>query len=347
MAAQTVTGLDIGLSSFKVVVLSHNEKPPKLISLGQIASPQPGIISEADLDLEAVANAIKNLIEEIKPSSKDVVIALPESRIFTRVIYDLPYLTNDELAQAIRYAAEEFVPMPIQDVNLNYQVIFRSAEKGPKSRTIVFVVASPKNIVEKYLKVLDLAGLRVAAIETETIASTRAIVGDNQFSPTSMIISLGSTTTDYAIVSEGLILLTRSIATGGVALTRAIAQAFNFELIQAEEYKKVYGLLEDQLEGKLYHALKPIVDVILAEARRVIQAHELQNPQKPVKRIVFSGGGAMLPGLVIYFANALGLEVQQADPWLTVSKDANLKTKLAADAPTYSVAVGLALRDLK
>lgn len=346
MAAQTVTGLDIGLSSIKVVVLSHNEKPPKLLSLGQIASPQPGIVSEADLDLEAVANAIKNLITEINPPNKDVVIALPESRIFTRVVYDLPFLTNDELAQAIRYASEEFVPMPIIDVNLNYQVIYRSPEKGPKSRTVVFVVASPKKIVEKYLKVINMSGLKVQAIETETIASTRSIVGDNQFAPTSLTISLGSTTTDFAVVSEGLILLTRSIATGGVALTRAIAQVFNFELIQAEEYKKVYGLLEDQLEGKLYNALKPIVDVILAETRRVIQSHEMQNPQKPVKRIVFTGGGALLPGLVIYFANSLGLEVQQADPWLVVSKDPKLKTKLASNAPTYSVAVGLALRDL-
>ncbi len=347
MAARSIIGLDIGLSSIKAVVLSHNEKPPRLVSLGQIASPQPGIISEADLDLEAVANAIKNLVSELKSPSKDVVIALPESKIFTRVVYDLPFLTNEELSQAIRYAAEEFVPMPIQDVNLNYQIIYRSPDKGPKARTVVFVVASPKNVVDKYVKVINMTGLKVEAIETETIASTRAIVGDNQFSPTTLIISLGSTTTDLAVISEGLILLTRSIATGGVALTRVIAQAFNFELIQAEEYKKVYGLLEDQLEGKLYHVLKPVVDVILTETRRVIQAHEMQNPQKPVKRLVFSGGGAQLPGLVIYFANSLGLEVQQADPWLNVSKDPNLKAKLASDASTYSIAVGLALKEQK
>lgn len=346
MAAQYVTGLDIGLSSIKVVVLSHREKPQRLISLGHVNAPQPGIISDADLDLESVATAIKNLMNEIKPPNKDVVVALPESKIFTRVVYDLPFLTNEELAQAIRYAAEEFVPMPIQEVNLNYQVIYRSPQKGPKSRTVVFVVASPKNLIDKYLRVLGMAELKPLAIETELIAATRALVGSNQFSPTTLIIQLGAATTDFAIVSDGLILLTRSIPTGGAALTRAISQAFNFELIQAEEYKKVYGLLEDQLEGKLFQSLKPIVDVVLNETKRVIQGHESQNPQRPVKRIVLSGGGAQLPGLVIYFANTLGLEVQEADPWFTISKDPSLKTKLASNGAQFSVAVGLAQREV-
>lgn len=345
MAAQVKIGLDIGLSSIKVVILSHKEKPPRLISLGHIASPQPGIISDADIDLEALASTIKHLFEEIKSPQKEVIIALPESRVFTRVIYDLPFLTDDELAQAIRYAAEEFVPMPIGDVNLNYQVIYRSPTKGSKSRTVVFVVASPKKLVNKYIQLLTLAELKPVAIETELIAAARALVSINEFSPTTLIIQFSATTTDFAIVSEGLILLTRSISTGGMALTRAVAQAFNFELIQAEEYKKVYGLLEDQLEGKLFQVLKPIVDVILSEARRVIQAHESQNPLKSIKRVVLSGGGAQLPGIVIYFANSLGLEVQEADPWLAVSKDNSIKSKLTTDAQAYSVAVGLALRE--
>lgn len=346
MAARSVTGLDIGVSSIKAVTLTHKENPPKLLSFGTIPSPQPGIISDADLDLEAVATSIKNLVEELKPPTRDVIVALPESHIFTRVVYDLPYLTNDELAQAIKYAAEEFVPMPIEQVNLNYQIIYRSPEKGPKSRTVVFVVASPKTLVDKYLKVLTMADLKPLAIETELIGSARSLVSYNPFSPTTLVVELGATTTDFAVVSEGLILLTRSIATGGVAITRAIAQSLNFELVQAEEYKKVYGLLEDQLEGKLYQIVKPIMDVVISEAKKVIQGHEVQNPQRAVKRVVLTGGGAQLPGVVIYFATGLGLEVQEADPWVSVSADPVMKKKLSSQNPLYSVAVGLALREV-
>lgn len=345
MASSVRVGVDIGFSSIKCVIVSQDQKPPKLLSLGHIAAPQPGIVSDADLDLEAVASAIKSLMNEVKAPTREVVIALPESRIFTRVIYDLPYLSNEELAQAIKYAAEEFVPMPIQDVNLYYQVLFRSDKKAPNSKTVVFVIAAAKTLINKYLKICQTADVKPIAIETEMIASARSLVGSNPFSPTTLIVQLGALTTDYAIISEDLILLTRSISTGGIALTRAISQTFNFEIVQAEEYKKVYGLLEDQLEGKLFQVLKPIVDVIVNEAKRVIEAHESQNKQRLVKRVVLSGGGASLPGLVKYFTNILGLEVQEADPWYPLTFEPGIKSKLTAEGPAYSVAVGLALRE--
>lgn len=344
MAAQDKLGLDIGYSSVKAVVLSHTQSPPKLVSLGHIAAPMPGIMSESELDLQSVAVAIKNLIQEIDPPTKDVVIALPEQKIFTRVVYDLPFLSDEELSQAIRYAAEEFVPMPIQEVNLYYQVIFRSPKKEPNSRTVVFVIAAPKVLIDKYIKVVQMADLKIVAIETDMIAAARALVSFNSYSPTTLLIQLGASNTDYAIVSDGLILLTRSIATGGAALTRAIAQSFNFEVVQAEEYKKVYGLLEDQLEGKLFKTLKPVIEVIANEAKRVILAHETQNRQRPVKRVVLTGGGAHLPGLVSFFTNFLGLEVQEADPWTAINMDPAMKNKLSGEAAFYSVAVGLAMK---
>lgn len=346
MAAQFTLGIDIGISTIKAVVLSHKTKPVSLISLGRIASPQPGIISDAELDMEAVSNALKSLVNEVKaPSSANVIFSLPESRIFTRVVYDLPYLTDNELTQAIKYAAEEFVPMPIQDVNLNYQVIYRSPKKDAQSRTIVFVVATPKSLVNKYIAILDKADLKPYAIETEMIATTRMLTSGNPYAPTSLIIHMGTTTTNFAIVSEGLIFLTRSIGTGSLALTRTIAQSFDFEIAQAEEYKKVYGLMEDQLEGKLFQTLKPIMEVISNEAKRVIQSHEMQNRQRPVKLVILSGGGAKLPGVIKYFTNNLGLEVQESDPWQGIAVDPNLKSKIMADGPSYAIAAGLALRN--
>jgi type IV pilus assembly protein PilM len=340
---KTVIGLDIGVASIKVVALNHDSNPPRLISLGSIATPQPGMLSEAGVELESVGTAIKKLISSARIEQKEVVAALPESKVFTRVIDDLPYLSDKELLSAIRYAAEEFIPMPVSEVDLNWQVLSRAKDK--KSRTVVFVIATPKSVVKKYISVLAMAGLTPVALETEIIASTRSLVGSNPFSPTSLIIQNGSTTTDFAVVSKGLILLTRSISTGGAALTRALAQEFNFELPQAEEYKKVYGLLSDQLEGKVFEGLKPVIDVIVDETKRVIQAFQLRNPQNPIKRIILSGGGAKLPGLVLYMANNLGLEVQEADPWYFVSRDESLKAKLVQEGSLYSVAAGLALRD--
>lgn len=342
--AKITVGLDIGFSGIKVVALLKDKDQFKLVSLGSIPSPQPGILSDNDSDLEALANTIKQLFAAAKIETKDVVVALPESRVFTRIIDDLPYLNDNELSSTIRYAAEEFIPMPLSEVNLNWQVLVRSDSKGKNTKTVVLVIASPKNVVAKYLKVLDLAGLHPKVLETEIIAVTRSLVGNNPFSPSSLIIQFGATTTDFATVSKGLIWLTRSISTGGMALTRSLAQHFNFEVAQAEQYKRIYGLSEDQLEGKVFEALKPVVDIIAGEARRVIQAFQTKYSD-PIKRIVVSGGGAKMPGLVIYLANILGLEVQEADPWYSIIKEKESIARLAQDAPSYSVAVGLALRE--
>lgn len=341
--ARISVGLDIGFKAIKVVALTHHDNPPKLVSLGLINSPIPGMASDQDIELEQVGSAIKKLMEAAKITDKQIVGALPESRVFSRVIDDLPYLSNNELPSAIKYASEEFIPMPIAEVELNWQVLARSSEKPGK--TIVFVVATPKNLVNKYVRVSKMAGLSLRALETELIALTRAIAGNNPFSPTSLIVQLGAATTDFAVVSSGLILLTRSIATGGMALSRAISQHFNFEMPQAEEYKKVYGLLSDQLEGQVYKALREVTDVILEETKRVIRAYSTKNPTNPIKRVVLSGGGSKLPGMVIYMANNLGMEVQEADPWYFISKDKATKLKLVAEAPIYTVAVGLALRE--
>ncbi|MBI2330342.1 type IV pilus assembly protein PilM [Candidatus Daviesbacteria bacterium] len=338
-------GLDIGFSSIKVVFLLKDKDQYKLLTLGSIPSPQPGIVSDNINDLEALANALKRLFAATKVDSKDVVAALPESRVFTRVIDDLPYLTDSELSSAIHYAAEEFIPMSLADVNLNWQVLIRADGKSKNAKTIVLVIASPKNAVAKYIKVLSMAGFRPRALETEIIAVTRSLVGSNLFSPSTLIVQLGATTTDFAAVSKGLIWLTRSISTGGMALTRALAQHFNFEVNQAEQYKKIYGLAQDQLEGKVFETLKPIVDIIASEGKRVIQAFDAKYPAYPVKRVVLSGGGAKMPGLVVYLANILGLEVQEADPWYSIIKDKAMVPKLAQDASSYSVAVGLALRE--
>lgn len=343
--SKITVGLDIGFSSIKVVSLSKEKEQFKLVSLGTIASPHPGMIADNDTDLEVLANTIKKLLAAVKIESKDIIAALPESRVFTRVIDDLPYLTDNELSSAIRYAAEEFIPMALSDVNLNWQILVRSAPKDKNARTVVLVIASPKQAVAKYIKVLDMAGLRPRALETEVIAVTRSLVGNNPFSPSTLIMQLGATTTDFAAVSRGLIWFTRSISTGGMALTRSLAQHFSFEATQAEQYKKIYGLMEDQLEGKVFEALKPIVDIIAGEGKRVIQAFETKYPSDPIKRVVVSGGGAKMPGLVIYLANTLGLEVQEADPWYSIIKGKDSISKLAEDAPSYSVAVGLALRD--
>lgn len=336
-------GLDIGTHSIKVVQLSGSSDTPSFITAGLLPTPNNAFISESSEDQQALAESIKNLLKEARITTNRVVTALPESQIFTRVV-EMPQLSKQEMESAIDYEAEQYVPIPISEVRLTWQVI--SSRVGPDKKTImdVLLVAAPKNLIEKYLNILKTAGLNPVSLETETTAVIRALVQRIAGSPTTLVVSIGASTTDLTIVSDFQIKFTRSIATGGMALARGVANDLGFELDQAIEYMKTYGLDATQLEGKVMQAIKPVFDVIVNEIRRAIAYYTGKHPDKPVKRVVLAGGTAKLPGMVIYLAEALGLEVQIGNPWDGIALPPGMSQKLIEEGTSYSVAVGLALK---
>jgi type IV pilus assembly protein PilM len=340
MPALNHFGLDIGTHSLKAVQLSGSPEQPGFVAAGQIPTPQHASGLESDEATEALAGAIRTLHKETRITTNKVVIALPESQIFTRVI-ELPPLNQAEIRHAISWEAEQYVPIPMSEVKLDWQVLGKTAGD---EKLEVLLVAAPTILIERYLNTLKAAELSVVGMETEITAVVRSLVQRSEGVPTTMVVSIGASTTDLSIVTNGRINFTRSIATGGVALARGVAQDLGFELDQAMEYMKTYGLDATSLEGKVMQAIKPIFDVIVNEIRRALAFYATKHPEAPVKRVVVTGGTAKLPGLVIYLAEALGLEVQIGNPWEGVSLSSSVSSKLAAEDTSYAVAVGLALK---
>lgn len=311
-------GLDIGTHSIKVVQLRRDNKRFILQAFGKIDTPPNALSSDAPLDQDALSNTLKTLIKDAKITSSNVATAFPESAIFTRVI-EVPAMNDKELANAIQWEAEQYIPLPLKDVKLSWQILSRPDVKDMQGQKMsVFLVAAPITLIDRYMSLLKAAKLNPAAFETETIAIKRSLVDGREAGPTTLLISIGATTTDLSIVSGGIISFTRSISTGGVALARAIAQDLGFEMGQAEEYKKNYGLVEDQLEGKIMQAIKPVFDIITSEIERAVLFYQTRHPMDPVKRVVLVGGTANLPGMVVYLATTIGLEVQIGSPWQNV-----------------------------
>lgn len=341
MAAQNFFGLDIGSHSIKLVQLAKKQNHLVLVAAGTVLSPPNILDSEAAEDLANVAETLRKLKHDIRVTTNNVVMALPESQVFSRVV-EMPNLTEAEVASAIKWEAEQYVPIPLSEVNIDWQILNSPDSKDNKIE--VLLVAAPTVLVNKYLQILKTADLNPISFETEIIAVARSLVSNTIGSPTSLIISLGASTTDLTAVRGGQISFTRSIATGGLALTRAVAQDLGFEMDQAEEYMKTYGLDSTQLEGKLTAAIKPVFDVVVNEIRRAIAYYIGKNPNDPIKRIVISGGAAKLPGLVVYLADELGIEVQMGNPWEGIELPEALSGKLVDAGPTYAVAVGLAMK---
>ena len=343
MPALNHFGLDIGTHSIKTVQLGGQNTRPVFIAAGQVPTPTQSGTIESEEDIVVIAETIKKLHQEAHISTNKVVTSLPESQIFTRVV-ELPNLSDKEVQSSITWEAEQYVPIPIDEVRLDWQILSRPDQKGPSGKVEVLLVAAPKVLIERYLKILKKAGLVAASVETEITAAVRSLVQRVEGTPTTMIISLGASTTDISIVSANQISFTRSIATGGLALARGVAQDLGFELDQATEYMKTYGLEVTQLEGKVMQAIKPVFDVVVNEIRRALAFYQSKHPNTPVKRVVLTGGTAKLPGLVLYLAEALGLEVQQGNPWEGISLPSQVSQKLVGEGTSYAVAVGLALK---
>ncbi|MBI3386090.1 pilus assembly protein PilM, partial [Candidatus Gottesmanbacteria bacterium] len=121
------------------------------------------------------------------------------------------------------------------------------------------------------------------------------------------------------------------------------AQKLEFDISQAEEYKKTYGLETNKLEGKIVEAVKPIMDTIVGEMKRAIAFYQERYPTRRIEAILLSGGTAKVPGMVVYMAQEMNIETQLANPWVGIQRESRFSV-LDAQGPVFSVAVGLALR---
>ncbi len=336
--------MDIGGADAKVVMLTPHGNNLKLVGFGKVSVPPGSSMSENHADQERLAETIRKLLQDAGISSRNVAVALPESQVFTRVI-ETPVLSEAELESAIKWEAEQYVPVPLNEVLLRHQILSVPEKNVLGAKMDVLLVAAPHAVVNRYMNILKLAGLQVLAIETEIFAISRALVGADPYSPTTLIVNLGATTTDLSVVKKGNLAFVRSIATGGEAIARAVSADLNIDISQAEEYKRAYGLDPDKLDGKVVTAIKPIVEVIVTEIKRAMVYYQTKKPDDPVRRMVLSGGMAQMPGLVNFLGESLTLEVQVGNPVANIMKNDQQAKAMLDDAPIYSAAVGLAMKE--
>lgn len=344
--AKTALGIDIGTKYIKFVELEHLGKDRfHLLSVGLSPVTSKGIESEAAIDQETLAVGIKKLLKDGGVKTTTVIGALPETQVFTRIV-QVPPLTERELISAIKWEAEQYIPLPLEEVQMDFSVVGESRDSQNNKKFDVLLVAAPKKFIERYLKILEMCELEVAALETEIISVSRSLLPSATEKPiTAMIVNLGAKTTDLSIIKNGIIAFTRSIPTGGENLTKALSQDLGFPLPQAEEYKKTYGLKKDQLEGKVYNSLRPLYGIIVEEIKRSIAFFQNKFPDDVVSVIILSGGSAKLPGLVESLVEETGVETQVGNPWTRIDRDLKRFAKLDEEGSVFSVACGLAMRD--
>jgi type IV pilus assembly protein PilM len=336
-----MTGLDIGSKTIKIVEVQKSGEGFALAASGIVGitgSPIDKITD--DKEFAGISSVIKKLHSEAGVSDRNVVISIPEQLVFTRAI-KFPLLTDQEIESAVKWESEQYIPIPVNEAIIQHTILERRETASPPE-VVVLLVAAPRVVVDKYIKVVQGAGLNVTAVETELIALTRALAPVDK---SVLLVDIGANSTDIAICKKGLLSFSRSVPIAGEAFTRAVSQTLGVAPIQAEEYKKTYGLGAKELEGKIKGALDPVLRMVTDEIKKAIHYYQTEEKGEMPTAVIISGGTSGMREIISVLSNLLGMEVVIGNPFSRLSIDPDTVKKLAPYAPLYAVSVGLALRN--
>ncbi len=335
--------VDFGAHTIKVVRLKDVDKNPALVTFGSIETPYGVLGSENEDHKRTLAESLKSLVHDLGIQTTNASISLPDSSIFSKVIR-IPAQKEADLEEAVFWATKKNIPISPDEVQVDWSIVNKlETSSDGVTQYDVLLVAAPKLLINRYVDILKLAGFTPVLIETESLSLVRSLSYKNDTSP-SLIMDFGYNGIETVVAYKETLLFPQTIAIGSSVLTKAIAQGFNLEEVQAEEYKKSYGLDPAQLEGKIYRTLLPIMESIVNEIRRTFNAYKATNISDTPTKIILVGNGSMLPGLVLYLAQNLNMEVEVGNPYSKIYMDPGLKNKLPAPLPGYAVALGLALK---
>lgn len=331
-------GIDVGSKTIKIVELERSGNMWVLAGSGVLAYSGNSIEKiEDEKELSQIAQIIKKLHNGARISKRNVNISLPEPFVFTRTIR-FPLLTDQEIASAVKWEAEQYIPIPIDKAVVQHIILERN-EKVTPPQVVVLLVAAPLVLVEKYMRLFQMAGLTVDFVESEMLSLVRSISLEGQ---TSVVVDFGSKSTDIAIAKNNKLFFSKSVPTAGDAITRALAQNLQVEEMQAEEYKKSYGVSKRMLEGKIEQVISPLLLSIVEEIKKSIHFFQVEERGEMPKSLILSGGSSGLIELVPFLAGQLGMEVIIGNPFNGIKLDKEAAKTLANYSPLYSIAVGLA-----
>lgn len=340
-------GIDIGSFSVKVVELRQDKDRAVLESYGELKTERyfkkkeespilgGGFLRFLESD---VAEMVKDVIKESAIKTDKAVFAVPASAALI-VLVNFPRLSEEEIKSAIPFESRKYIPIPQSEVFLDWEII----DEGDEKRVKVLIVAIPKEIINKFKRIASLAGLEVTALEVENFSLARSLLGQN--SAVSAIISIGAQYTSVTIVDAGIIRSSHNIEQGSNEITVTLAKSLSVDNERAEEFKKTVGLSDRPEEKEIAEIIFPIVDTLFREVLRVINQYNKGSEQK-VERLILTGGGSNLSGIIDYTAKTIGLETLKGNPFSKIIYPVVMQPILRDIGTDFAVAVGLALRQV-
>ena len=298
-------GLDIGFSTIKVMQSESENKGYSIIGYG-VGGINPKNIDEGEItNFKGVAESVMslfkdNIVGEI--NTKRVAMSVPASKTYTRTI-QLPTIKDEEIPDAVKIEAEQYIPIPIDELYLDHSIISRG-EKGIE----VLAVATPKKIIDSHIKLAHILGLEPIGFDTSILAAARLFEKQDEHSqiPT-ILMDFGSRSTDITVYDKAVI-VTNTIPGGGDIFTESIGKILNVTNEEAHIIKTKYGIGMSKKQAEILSVLTPAIEQLAKEVQKMIRYHEERSgSSQKIGQIITMGGGANMPGLSDFLTNTIRL----------------------------------------
>ncbi|HAK87775.1 MAG TPA: pilus assembly protein PilM [Nitrospiraceae bacterium] len=338
-------GLDIGSAYIRAVQLNDTKGGYELALYDSVAIPS-GIISDGvvlELEKENLADALRELMKKAGIKGGDAVIGISgHSSVIIKKI-TIPLMAEEELANSIKYEAEQYVPFDISDVNLDFQILGTKPEG--EGQMDVVLVAVKKTVVNDYCEVIEEAGLYPVVVDVDSFAlSNMYEVNYGLPEGTIALINVGASTTNINILQNGQAVFTRDSAIGSNVHTESLERALNISREDAER-AKMGRSVEGVEPSDVQLALSSASEEIYSELYRSFEYFRSSVGEGDISKVILSGGAALIKGFPETMADRLGMEVEVADPFKNIKISGKLDSAYIKEiAPAAAVAVGLALR---
>ena len=340
-------GVDIGTSAVKIIELSKKEDKIILKNYAEVKSnilfksmyhqQQFGKTNLA-FPPQGVSKILTLTLEKAKIKTKKVIFSLADFSSFFTVI-ELPYMTREEIPSAIYFAAKQYVPIPLQEVVLDWTIL--SSIPQEKKRLKILLVVIPKNVVDRYKKIAKNSRLQLLGLEAEIFALIKSIEKILDEKPV-ILLDIGARSTTISIIENRRLKISYSFQFSGFELINIIVKKLAIEPRQAEKLITESGLND----AKLKDTVLPFLEKLISKINLVSKDFE-QKENKKISKIFISGGTSSLNGLKEYLSDSLKREVNLINPFYDFSYPGSLDPVLKKMAPSFGIAVGSALQAIE
>jgi type IV pilus assembly protein PilM len=344
-------GLKIGASQISAAQVVNNGGPHVL----QIARQDldAGIVVGGELrEPEALATALRLFFKKNRLPRGNVRLGIANNRIGVRMFEIGGIDAPKQLTNAIRYRAQEVLPIPLEDAVLDYHILSEYTDGDGNLKRRVLLVVAYRDLVDRYTAACKKAGIRLAGIDLEAFAILRALApptedGAEPGTAALVVVSVGHDRTTFAVSDGSACQFTRVLDWGGSSLNSGIARALDLAPSEAEPIKLSLSLSEPSIPaGLTSEQAEKVREAVLHElqafARELVsslQFYQSQTGSLGIGEIVLTGGTAHLPGFAAELAKLIGVRVRVGDPLANVK----VAKKVDRELPLGSMAAAIGL----